>query len=192
MKKGYASSLAVMLLLGFLFHVHSLAAIVVFPSEDIVTDHPFAKRHFALQDAAADSNEYYGYTEEPDRPPLEIVDSDVPDFEYMAVTPYYKVFFKGTSVKMVVQDAWIAFSLVEQELGKVNTTLMAEQNVLSVLNVFDSVDLSYEVDTSLLTEVMTLQESKEVDRVIQEVSWGGMNPEYEKGSILFSNEKKSS
>jgi hypothetical protein len=189
MKKGYASSLAVMLLLGF-FHVYSLAAIVVYPSEEI-TDYPFAKRHFALKDAAADSNRYYGQTEEPDHPPLEIVDSDVSDFEYMAVTPYYKVFFKGTIVKMVVQDAWITFSLAEQGLGKVNTAaLMAEKNVLSVLNVFNSVDLSYEVDTSLLTEVMTLQESKEIDRIIQKVSWDRMNPVYEEGSILFLHEGK--
>jgi RHS repeat-associated protein len=191
MKMGY-TSFAVMLFLGVLFHVHSLAAIVVYPSEEIVMDYPFTKRHFALQDAVAGGKEYYGYTKEPEHSPLEIVESDIPDSEYMAVSPYYKVFFKGTTVKMVVQDAWITFSLVEQELGKVNTAvLMAEQNSLSVLNVVDSVDLSYTVDTSLLTEVLTLRESKEFDRIIQKVSWEGMNPVYEEdGSLLFLHEGK--
>ena len=50
----------------------------------------------------------------------------------MAATPYYKAFFKGKKVKMVVQEAWITFSLVDQGVGKVNTTLMAEQYQESV------------------------------------------------------------
>jgi RHS repeat-associated protein len=190
MKKMY-TSLVVMLLLGLWFNIQCLTAIM-YISEEIVIDQPLDKlRYFALQDAAAGGNEYDGYTEEPDYPPLEIVKSDVPDSEYMAVSPYYKVFFKGATVKMVVQDAWITFSLMEQDLGKVNTgTLMAEQNIVSVLNVFDSVDVSYKVDTSLLTEVITLRESKEIDRIIQKISWEGMNPVYEEGSILFLHEGK--
>ncbi|MBU7025416.1 MAG: RHS repeat protein, partial [Theionarchaea archaeon] len=138
------------------------------------------------------SEEHYGYTATPEYQPLEIHASDNPLFDHMAVSPYYKVYFKGTTVKMAVKDAWIEFELENQKLGEVlNVEPVIDQNSLSVSDVFESVDLSYELKSSLLTENVTLKEWKQIDRVIQRVSWAGLKPEFqEDGSILFLDENE--
>jgi RHS repeat-associated protein len=111
----------------------------------------------------------------------------------MAASPYYKVFFKGTVMRMQVEHAWIEFGVPEQELGKImNTESAAYENALSVSNVFEGLDLSYTVGTSVLKEAFTLKASKDFDRIILEISWGGLIPEFQKdGSIVFldGNEK---
>jgi RHS repeat-associated protein len=144
-------------------------------------------RHFALKDAVTSPEENYGYTEPSEYEPLEIHASTDTSFDYMAVTPYYKVFFKDTKVRMSLGEAWIEFELAEQALGEIrNTESVHEANSLSVCNVFSSVDLSYNVDTSLLTETLTLHEFKPLDRLLQKVSWNGMIPGYEEdGSLAF-------
>jgi hypothetical protein len=48
---------------------------------------------------------------------------------------------------------------------------IVENNSLSIADVYESVDLCYEVNTSLLTEVLTLKERKEFERLIQKISW---------------------
>jgi hypothetical protein len=57
-------------------------------------------RHFALKDAVTSPEENYGYTEPSEYEPLEIHASSDTSFDYMAVSPYYKVFFKGTKIRM--------------------------------------------------------------------------------------------
>jgi len=99
-----AIGLAAILLFGLISSMHSLAAVLVTPSEEEVVDFSFDRmRRFALQDAVPNSERTFGETEIPDHPPLQIVPSDVSGFEHMAQSPYYKVFFEKTRVKMVVQ-----------------------------------------------------------------------------------------
>ena len=72
---------------------------------------------------------------------------------------------------MVIGDAWIEFGLTGQKLGEVGkVTSFADKNTLSVCDVFESVDLSYKVDTSLLTEMLILRESKEFESILQTIN----------------------
>jgi len=196
-----AIGLAAILLFGLISSMHSLAAVLVIPSEEGLPDSSFdRKRYFALQDAVPGGEEFYGSTPTPEYQPLEVHRSDDPQYEYMAASPYYKVFFRDRTMKMRVKDAWIEFELAEKlnttegavEPPKENPKIAApvvEQNSLSMPEIFESVDLSYRVNTSLLTEEFMLKEWREVERIIQEVSWEGMTPEYqEDGSILFLDE----
>jgi hypothetical protein len=108
----------------------------------------------------------------------------------MARSPYYKIYFKGSKVRMIVQDAWVEFELVNQDFGDIQSgEQVKNENTLSISDVFASVDLFYEVESSLLKETLILEESKLVERVVQEISWGGVTPEFEEdGSILFKDE----
>ena len=105
--------LAAILLAGLVSGAQSLAAVVVNPCEDTVLDQSFDRlRRFVLNDAVAGSGEYYRFTDVPEYRALEyqgleIRPSNDPQFEYIAHSPYYKVFFKGKTVKMVVGGAWI-------------------------------------------------------------------------------------
>jgi len=195
-------SIIIIIWLGLLFHTQGLAAVLVEPCEERIIDYSFDRlRYLTLDDAVTGSKEFYGVTKVPEYGALKIHASDDPQFEYTAHSPYYKVFFKGKTIKMVVKDAWIQFELGD-ELGvdtvpgqknPGNTELISvvESNSLSVSEVFESVDLQYEVDTSLLTETLTLKELKEFDTVVQKISWGGIEPEFEEdGSILFSDGEK--
>jgi hypothetical protein len=70
------------------------------------------------------------------------------------------------------------------------TESVVDQNTLSISNVFESMDVSYKIDTSVLTEGMIIKEPKQITRVIQKIEWGGITPEYQDdGSILFADEK---
>ncbi|MGC1121436.1 MAG: hypothetical protein WBA22_10120 [Candidatus Methanofastidiosia archaeon] len=77
-------------------------------SENVFFDSGFLDevRHFALKDAVTSPEENYGYTEPSKYEPLEIHASSDEAFDYMAVTPYYKVFFKGTKIRMSLGEAW--------------------------------------------------------------------------------------
>jgi RHS repeat-associated protein len=58
--------------------------------------------------------------------------------------------------------------------------------------VFEGLDLSYTVDTSVLKEAFTLKASKDLERIILTIQWEGITPEFQKdGSIVFfdGNEK---
>ncbi|KYK34393.1 MAG: hypothetical protein AYK19_12145 [Theionarchaea archaeon DG-70-1] len=196
MRVVYVGLIVAILVMGLMVNADSLAATLDYlegiTDDQLMPNQSFNRlRHFALNDAVP-AEEYYGYTEAPVYQPLEIHQSDNPQFDYMAVSPYFKVYFKGTTVRMSIQNAWIAFELTEKGLGEVqNTKSAVEQNSFCVSNVFDSVDLSYEVESSVLREAVTLKESKQVERLIQTISWDGLKPEYqEDGSILFSNEYK--
>ncbi|MBU7012677.1 MAG: RHS repeat protein, partial [Theionarchaea archaeon] len=193
MKMVKAIGLAAILLFGLISIMHNLAAVLVTPSEEEVVDFSFDRmRRFALQDAVPNSERTFGETEIPDHPPLQIVPSDVSGFEHMAQSPYYKVFFEKTRVKMVVQDYWIELRLPDQELGEVKETeSVVSKNTLSVSEIFESVDVSFQVNTSLLTEALILKESKDTERLILKISWDGLKPVYkEDGSILFINEEE--
>jgi RHS repeat-associated protein len=194
------------LILGLMFNVQLLAGIIDTPSEKVLYGGSLGRNHFGLSDGISDSQEFYGYTPVPAYDALEIHTSDNPAFWYMAVSPYYKVYFKGNTVRMCVQNAWIEYELdhlkaLEKEQEGSQTSIetprkpdvkesIVNQNTLSVSNVFESVGVSYKVDTSLLTEKLVLRNPKQVTSVIQKIQWGGMMPEYQDdGSILFVDEK---
>ena len=184
-----------------------LAGVMDVPSEGIVYENPLDRlRYGALQDAVPFFQEYYGYTPVPEYQPLEVHESDNPAYEYMAVSPYYKVYFKGNRVRMSVknEDTWIEYELeyitvMEESEGEqlhsevVKTPSEGEsvldQNMLSICDVFESVSVSYTADTSLLTEALVLEEQKQCTRIVQKIEWEGITPEYqEDGSILFLDE----
>jgi RHS repeat-associated protein len=187
--KASGKVVVAILWIGLVSHGQGLAA-VEWISEEIVGDQSFDRlQHFTLGDAVP-AEEYYGYTALPVYDPLDIQVSDDPAFEYMAVSPYYKVFFKGSTAKMSVNGAWIEFEVAAQTLGDVQSAeSVIEQSSLSVLGLFESADLLYEVKSSLLTESLILKKPREFDRFIQNISWEGISPEvHEDGSIVFSNE----
>ncbi|MBU7015919.1 MAG: hypothetical protein HXS44_00305, partial [Theionarchaea archaeon] len=180
-----------------------MAAALANPLEEIVVDQSLDKmRHFSLRDGIPGFEEYYGYTQTPEQP-LEIHASDDLNFQYMAHSPYYKVYFKEKKVRMSVGNSWIEFELKDtmktpeciecepqqEEMENTELELSVEQNLLSISEVFESVDLSYRVDTSLLTEMLILKEPKQFEAIIQKISWEGMTPAFEEdGSILLSDE----
>ena len=194
MKVIYTGLIMVILCMGMVFNSERLNG-TLNSSEEIAKDPSIERlRHFALQDAAPVSEEQYGYTATPDHQPLEIIPSGTSGLRYMAYTPYYKVFFEGTTIKMVIGDYWIECELTEViESGEcadcarneklVNTKLEShnEQNLLSVAEVFPSVDLSYKVDTSVLMESLLLKTPLQWERVILNISWEGITPVYEGG-----------
>jgi len=195
-------SIIIIVWMGLLLHTQGLAAVLVEPCEERIIDYSFDRlRYLTLDDAVTELKEFHGFTKIPEYGALEIHTSDDPQFEYTAHSPYYKAYFKKKTVKMVVKDAWVQFELGE-ELGtnikseskkQENAELVpiVEKNSLSIADVYESVDLCYEADTSLLREVLTLKEWKEFERLIQKISWGGIEPEFEEdGSILFSDGKK--
>ncbi|MBU7025329.1 MAG: hypothetical protein HXS48_00190, partial [Theionarchaea archaeon] len=193
MSRILVSTMVAILWMGSVFNVESLAGLSDNSEEQIIVNQSLDRlRHYALQDAVPVLEEHYGYTVTPEYQPLEIHASDDPLFEHMAVSPYYKVYFKGTTVRMVVKDSWINLELGNQELGDIlNAESVIDQNSLSIPNVFESVDLSYKLESSLLTENVILSKWKQIDRVIQRISWGSLKPEFqEDGSILFLDENE--
>jgi RHS repeat-associated protein len=203
MRLTYTVLLTAILCMSFIFNATGMAGETGAQSEAVLPDQTLDRlQQFVLQDAISGSKEFYGNTPAPEYQPLEVHRSDDPQFDYMARSPYYKVFFKGRTLKMTVKDAWIEFELAEtlndaeKSSGpqKPQGESEARQpviggNRLSVSEVFESVDLSYKVDTSLFTEAFTLKEWRELERIIHTISWGGMTPEYQAdGSILFLDE----
>ncbi|MBU7022473.1 MAG: RHS repeat protein [Theionarchaea archaeon] len=190
MKVVEVSWMICVLALGLVFSAQSIGSVMNAPAQEHNFDQPFtdAVRHFTLQDGLYGIEENYGYTESPSHDPLEIHSSSNQDYEYMADSPYYTVFLDGQAMRMEIGEAWIVLELVESDSEEVQTGESApSENELSVSDVFDSVDMEYEVDTSLLTESLVLSEYKECERFIYEISWGGMTPDYtEGGSLLFS------
>ncbi|MBU7046793.1 MAG: hypothetical protein HXS54_10185 [Theionarchaea archaeon] len=192
MKGVYAVLVVTILVTGFTAHVGSLAG--SYNDSRVIPDQSLDQvRHFALQDGIPAGEEYSGYTETPLHQPLDVQVSDDSHFDYMASSPYYKVYFTGARARVVVQDAWIEWELINQESGDLGEIKQANhvmsKNTLSVSDVFMSVDLFYEVGTSLLTETLTLKESTSFERVIQTIQWDGLVYEFqEDGSILFLRE----
>lgn len=203
-----------MLLMGIYGHIHDVTAAGTFGKdtqflEDITSKltHSLRRHQFGLNDSlSAQEQEMYGYTLPPECKPLEIHTSDNAEFWFMGVSPYYKVYFKENTVRMDIGNAWIKYEVEhvktviqnqeENQLGTEDSRIpniaesVVEQNTLAVSNVFEAVDVSYTVDTSVLTEKFVLREFKQVNRVVQKMDWGGVTPEYqEDGSIIFFNEK---
>jgi hypothetical protein len=158
MKRIYAVLVVTILVIGFTAHVGSLSG--SYNDVEVIPDQSLDEvRHFALQDGVPAGEEYSGYTETPTHQPLDIQVSDDSRFQYMACSPYYKVYFRGARVRVVVQDAWIECELINQELGDLGEIEQANhvmsKNTLSDSDVFMSVDLSYVVGTSLLHGICT-------------------------------------
>lgn len=179
-----------MLCIGFFSNVEVQAAALNIPNQTVFDETVDRVRHLVLGDAVTGVEEGYGYTNVPAYDPLEVHISDDPDYAYMAISPYYSVYFKDTKVKMVVKGAWVELELVGTDKDTVlNTSPTVEKNSLSVTDVFQSTDLSYKVEPSVLEGTLTLNRQTLLTRIIEEISWGGVEPAYEEdGSILFSLE----
>jgi RHS repeat-associated protein len=193
MKRVKVIILMVILWLGFVASVQGLTAGVVWPPEEIGVNQSINHvGRFALQDGIpySETAPGEGSDEVVGQAPLCVRSSNDPQFEYMAASPYYKVFFKDTVMRMQFENTWIELGLPEQNLGEImNTESVVQENALSVANVFESVDLSYTVGTSVLKEAFALKTSKDFDRIILEISWEGVAPVFEEdGSIVFLNE----
>jgi hypothetical protein len=156
-------------------HSQNLAAHFEEPQKELDNSYTFdRRRQLALKDAFLHSENQVEFTEEPDHPPLQIVESDRPGFDYQARSTYYAVFFKETTVKMEIEGdtCWLLFSVPEQE--KKEHSITTQNNGIALSEVFDKTDISYEVDTSVLTELLTLGERSEVDRFITAVAGSGL------------------
>jgi hypothetical protein len=118
--------------------------------------------------------------------------SNDPSYEYMAHSPYYKVYFKDKTMKMVFERSWIELEVQQHNLGEnLNTKSVVQGTSLSVFDVFESVDLLYKADTSVLREGITVKTPQDIDRIVFLISWDGITPEYmDDGSILFSDDEK--
>ncbi|MBU7047231.1 MAG: RHS repeat protein [Theionarchaea archaeon] len=188
--------MAAIFVVGFLYNGSSLTGSLHYESEGLIPPQSFERiRHFALQDGLPPSEEFFADSNlrEALDPALSIQHCTDSPFEYMASSPYYRVFFKGTVMRMIVQGAWIEFELPCQNLGEIKSAApVAYRNSLSLSDVFESVDLSYTVESSFLQEVLRLNKARGVNRVIVKISWEGLTPEFtDNGSILFVNEDKS-
>ena len=193
MKDVWVCFTTAILLLALFSNAQSLAAVLGNPSEEGAIDLSFDRvRNFTLNDGLrfSESAVESEYTETPVDTFIAVRESSDPEFEYMAASPYYKVFFKETLMRMNVQDAWVELQLPEQNLGETqNVTAVPEENSLTVSNVFESVDLSFTMESSLLAEAIILKELKHVDRIELGISWEGVTPEFqEDGSVLFLDE----
>jgi beta propeller repeat protein len=160
MKVLITIGLAAVLCLGLVSSVLGIAVVENSSFEDTEVDQSLDKlNRIALQDGIPVfernlSGEHY---EVSCHAPREIRTCDDPEFEYVAQSPYYTVYFNKDTMRMSVHDRWVEFTLPEQDLGKtMNATALAQDNSFSVFNVFESVDLSYTVEDSLLKGIFTL------------------------------------
>jgi hypothetical protein len=124
--------------------------------------------------------------------PRTVQHSNDPEYEYMAHSPYYRVYFKEKTMKMVFGSSWIELEVQQHNLGEnLNTKSVVQGNSLSVFDVFESVDLLYKADTSVLREAVTVKTPQDIDRIVFSISWDGIHPEYvDDGSILFLDDEK--
>jgi RHS repeat-associated protein len=196
MKVLITIGLAAVLCLGLLSGVQGIAVVENSSFEDIAVDQSLDELNYiALQDGIpvferSLSGEQY---EIPCHAPREIRTCEDPHFEYVAHSPYYTVFFNKDTVRMSVHGQWVEFTLPEQDLVKsMNITALAENNLFSVFNVFESVDLSYTVEDSLLKGIFVLKEKKDINRIQLGISWEGLTHRLqEDGSVLFLGEDRN-
>jgi hypothetical protein len=131
MKHVFIGSIVVTLCISLFGSSVSLAH-VASPPEDMIFDFSLDKsRHFSLSGEAAaysGSEENYGNTPVPEYQALEVHASDDPNFDYMAHSPYYKVFFKGKKVRMSVGDYWIEFRLGKEAEALYKTSKSEEKD----------------------------------------------------------------
>jgi RHS repeat-associated protein len=191
MRKLWSAVVGSLLILAFVSQSESLAAVLYPEDEDFRFDFSLDRLNRMYVDDSIPVyavEEFYGSTEAPTYEALEIHESSDPAFDYVAHSPYYKAYFKDSDLKVVVGDSWITLSLKNQELGDVQgVSSTPTENTLGVQDVFDSVDVSYEVDTSVLQELLILESKKEFTEIIYEIAWSGVTPAYSDGSIMFTN-----
>jgi len=193
MKKIWSVIVGSLLILALFSQSESLAAALFPDNREFNADFSFNRlnrMYFNDSTVVSAIEEFYGSTETPEHEALEVHASSDPAFDYMAHSPYYKVFFKGSEMKVVVGESWITLSLLDQELGEVaGQGRTPAENAFTVQDVFGSVDLSYEVTTSQLQEMLILETKKEFAEIIYEITWEGIEPEYgEDGSLIFTDE----
>ncbi|MBU7038784.1 MAG: hypothetical protein HXS52_12705 [Theionarchaea archaeon] len=130
------------------------------------------------------------------------------EYDYVASSPYYRASFKGAQVRISVSGGWVEFNLREKRLkvgeeansdismsNKERTSfgknlISVSKNKLFVSNIFEGNDLSYIAETSILQETLVLSQYEPLERIVSEISWDGLTPEFqEDGSILFSGGK---
>jgi hypothetical protein len=191
MKKTWTIVIVSLLIVALVSQSESLAAVLYPEGEDFYVDFSLNQLNRMYMNDSMPVyavEEFYGSTEAPEYEALEVHASSDPAFDYMAHSPYYTAFFKGSDLKVVIGDSWITLSLQNQELGEVaGESSTPAENTLGVQDVFDSVDVSYEVDTSVLQELLILESKKEFSEIIYDIAWSGLTPAYEDGSIMFTD-----
>jgi len=191
MRKLWSAVVGSLLILALVSQSESLAAVLYPEDEDFRFDFSLDRLNRMYVDDSIPVyavEEFYGSTEAPTYEALEIHESSDHAFDYVAHSPYYKAYFKGSDLKVVVGNSWITLSLKDQELGDVQgVSSTPTENTLGVEDVFDSVDVSYEVDTSVLQELVILESKKEFTEIIYDIAWSGLTPAYEDGSIMFTD-----
>ena len=166
MRRIWSVLLGSLLILALFSQSGSLVAALLYDNKGFNADFSFNRlnrMYFNDSSVVSAIEEFYGSTETPEHEALEVHASSDPAFEYMAHSPYYKVFFKGSEMKVVVGDSWISLSLLDQELGEVaGQSRTPTENACTVQDIFEDVDLSYEVTTSRLQEMLILESKKEL------------------------------
>jgi RHS repeat-associated protein len=191
MKKMWSVIVGSLLIVALVSQSESLSAALFPEDEKIIFDFSFdALKRMYTDDSLPlyAVEEFYGSTDTPTYEALEVHASSDPAFDYMAHSPYYTAFFKGSDLKVVIGGRWIMLSLQDQELGEVQGVSDSPvDNTLGVQDVFDAVDVSYEVDTSVLQELLILESKKEFSEIIYDIAWSGVTPAYDDGSIMFTD-----
>ena len=197
MRYGYVGLIVGIILLGFFGSCVQVAGIVMRPPEKIIPDVSLDELHYFHPEKNTipytKSEEQYGNTPVPEHEALEVHDSTDSAFSYMAQSPYYKIFLKENKTKIVINNSWVEFELIDQQLGKKITSLShKEQNAVYISNIFENVDIHFSMHTSRITEILTVKEQKHFDRIIYSLIGEGMKPQYEDdGSICFFSESNT-
>jgi hypothetical protein len=160
-------------------------------SDTVYTDDVKADgvRQCILQDGVTGEEEWYGHTEAAEYEPLEIHSDG--ESGLAAASPYYKVFFAEGKAKMVIGGVWIEIGLRNSDMGEVKAgDVLIDKNELSVCEILNGIDYRYTVETEGLKGELVLKEVMDIQRIVYQVDWEGLNPVYEDdGGILFCDDK---
>jgi len=189
----YAGLIIVLLCMGLSYDTGILAAgldqsseLEPIPSAGFSLD----RRAYALDDVCLDFQQHQGYTKTPSYDALEIHESMDRPFEFMAESPYYKIFFTGRTARISVGNSQLTLEL-KGDHGEPPTAPFIDSNSLTIPHALESVDLSYTLSSDRVNEFLTLREPDEYERIIYEIHWQGMTPQIQDdGSILFADQKK--
>ena len=194
MKKSYAGLIASLFFIGFSYntgilfaaHDHSVKL------ESIQSTLSMQNRAYIFDDALLNNEHPTGYTEIPDCDALEIQESTDGTYDYMAESPYYKIFFKGRTTRISSQNANLTLALKGEEgAGESQLYTYIDTHTLIVSDALPSTDLSFSLSSDTVREHVLLKEPVPYDRIVYAITWQGITPQIqEDGSIVFANEKK--
>jgi hypothetical protein len=128
-----------------------------------------------------------------------IVPSEDPNYDFVNITNNFETYFKKNAksqdlVKYQVKDKSLSFTLLDNELGKVNSVDgNSKDNLFYYSNAYQEIDLRYSISkTKLLEEyiVSDYQRIKNINSISQKIRLEGVYfREEEDGSIQFFDEE---